>query len=78
MQAPEPVPSPNLVALIELAADPDALYWAHECGWVPGTGHCRNGACATECLLLPQRRAEARRIARTRRRRRRMQQADSR
>jgi len=72
MQASEPVPSPELVALMELATHPDALYWAHECGWVPGTGHCRNRPCAGECLFRPQCGAEARRVVRTRRRRRKM------
>ena len=73
MPAPEPILSPELAALIELAGHPDALRWAHECGWVPGTGHCRNRDCSTECLFQPQREAEARRIVRTRRRRRKPQ-----
>ena len=45
MPAFEPGPSPELITLIELAAHPDALRWAHECGWLPGTGHCRNRDC---------------------------------
>src|SRR4051794_21105227 len=73
MPAPEPILSPELAALIELAGHPDTLRWAHECGWVPGTGHCRNRDCSTECLFQPQREAEARRIVRTRRRRRKPQ-----
>jgi hypothetical protein len=70
MPASEHVPSPELAALIELTAHPDALRWAHECGWVPGTGHCRNRGCASECLFRPQREAEARQVVRARRRRR--------
>jgi hypothetical protein len=73
MPASEPGPSPDLVKLIELAQHPDALRWAHECGWVPGTGHCRNRGCASECLFRPQREAEARGIVRARRRRRKAQ-----
>lgn len=74
MPASEPGLSPDLVKLIELAAHPDALRWAHECGWIPGTGHCRNRGCASECLFRTQREAEARRIVRARRRRRKAQQ----
>ena len=66
--------SPELVNLIELALHPDALRWARECGWLPGTGHCRRRGCASECLFRPQREAEARGIARSRRRRRKKQQ----
>jgi hypothetical protein len=69
MLVSEPGLSPELVKLIELAAHPDALRWAHECGWVPGTGHCRNRACASECLFREQRDAEARQVIRARRRR---------
>lgn len=54
----------------ELAVAPDAAYWARICSWVPGTGHCRNRACAGECLFHPQREAEAEAIRRDRRRRR--------
>ena len=74
MLVSEPGLSPELVKLIELAAHPDALRWAHECGWVPGTGHCRNRACASECLFREQRDAEARQVIRARRRRRKAQQ----
>ena len=70
MPAFEPGPSPELITLIELAAHPDALRWAHECGWLPGTGHCRNRDCASECLFRTEREAEARRVIRARRRRR--------
>jgi hypothetical protein len=38
---------------MELATHPDALYWAHECGWVAGTGHCRNRPCAGEFCSVP-------------------------
>jgi hypothetical protein len=54
----------------ELAAAPDAAHWAQVCGWVPGTGHCRDRACAGDCLFHPQRDAEAQTIRRDRRRRR--------
>ena len=70
MPVSEPGLSPDLVKLIELAAHPDALRWAHECGWFPGTGHCRTRDCASECLFREQREAEARQIFRDRRRRR--------
>jgi hypothetical protein len=73
MPALEPGLSPELVTLIELAAHPDALRWAHECGWIPGTGHCRNRGCTSECLFRTQREAEARRVVRARRRRRKAQ-----
>jgi hypothetical protein len=54
----------------ELAAAPDAAHWALVCGWVPGTGHCRDRACAGDCLLHSQRDAESQAIRRERRRRR--------
>ncbi len=75
MPAAESDMSPELIKLIELALHPDALRWADECGWVPGTGHCRRRDCASECLFGPQREAESRRILRSRRRRRKAQQA---
>ena len=74
MPAAESDTSPELVKLIELALHPDALHWAHECGWVPGTGHCRRRGCASECLFRPEREAEGRRLVRSRRRRRKAQQ----
>jgi hypothetical protein len=74
MAAPEFVSSPDIVNLIELAAHPDALRWAHDCGWVPGTGHCLARDCASECLFRTQREAEARQIVRARRRRRKARQ----
>jgi hypothetical protein len=54
----------------ELACEPDAPFWAEACGWVPGTGHCRNSECGAACLFAPQRAAEAHRVARWRRLRR--------
>jgi hypothetical protein len=58
----------------ELAADPEAEYWARACGWVPGTGHCRNRDCGPQCLFHPQRETEAGQILRHRRGRRPAQQ----
>jgi len=54
----------------EIAAAPEALFWAGECGWVPGTGHCRNRGCDRRCTFSDQREAEAHCIVRDRRRRR--------
>jgi len=66
-----PTDAPALAARVrELAAAPDAMHWARVCGWVPGTGHCRDRACAGDCLFDPQRDAEAQSIRRDRRRRR--------
>lgn len=63
--------SPDLLPYAEnLAAEPDALRWARECAWVPGTGHCRNRNCDPACLFRPQREAEAIRVRRWRRLRR--------
>jgi hypothetical protein len=59
--------------LAELAADPDAVRWAQECGWLPGTGHCRDRRCSGDCLFRPQRLAEAARVTSSRRHRRRTQ-----
>ncbi len=67
--------APNLSRVAELAADPQAPRWARDCGWVPGTGHCRNRRCGTACLFHTQREAEAERVMRARRRRRPAQQA---
>jgi hypothetical protein len=61
-----PLPSP----IAELVDDPQAARWARDCAWVPGTGHCRNRRCGTECPFRAQRAAEARRILRWRRKRR--------
>lgn len=74
MPASEAGLSPDLVNLVELAAHPDALRWAHECGWVPGTGHCLTRDCASECLFRMQREAEARQVVRARRHRRKARQ----
>lgn len=57
-------------AVAELAFDPAASFWAEACGWVPGTGHCRNRACVAACLFHGQRAAEAHRVMRWRRLRR--------
>jgi len=57
--------------MAQFAADPDALRWARDCAWVPGTGHCRNRPCGAECLFRGQRETEASRIEHVRRHRRR-------
>lgn len=59
--------------IAELIARPDAARWALDCGWVPGTGHCRNRPCGAECPFREQREAEASRVEHARRRRRRDQ-----
>jgi len=53
-----------------LAEKPGAVRWARLCGWVPGTGHCRNRACAESCVFRAQRLSEAHRVSRWRRLRR--------
>lgn len=53
-----------------LAAEPEAMRWASDCAWVPGTGHCRDRNCGWTCVFRPQREAEAARIGRWRRLRR--------
>jgi len=58
-------------ALAELIAAPEAERWARDCGWLPGTGHCRNRRCSRKCLFRAYYKAEAARIAEVRRRRRR-------
>jgi hypothetical protein len=68
-RAPEAPPNAS-PAIAELAYEPTAAFWAEACGWVPGTGHCRNRDCGVACLFQPQRAAEARRITRWRRLRR--------
>ena len=70
-----PGSAPLGARVAELATDPDALRWAYQCGWVPGTGYCRNRDCGSGCLLRPQCEAEANRILRLRRQRRRAQRA---
>jgi hypothetical protein len=53
-----------------LAEHPDATRWARLCGWVPGTGHCRNRACDEDCVFRIQRLAETSRMSHWRRLRR--------
>jgi hypothetical protein len=53
-----------------LAGHPDAARWAQLCGWVPGTGHCRNRDCGDACVFRAQRAAEASCVSRWRRLRR--------
>jgi hypothetical protein len=53
-----------------LAEVPGAARWARVCGWVPGTGHCRNRQCEEACVFHAQRLAEAGRVSRWRRLRR--------
>ena len=53
-----------------VAEQPGASYWARLCGWVPGTGHCRNRSCEEDCVFRDQRLAEAHRVSRWRRLRR--------
>jgi hypothetical protein len=63
-----PAPFPRRAA--ELAARPDAVRWAHDCAWVPGTGYCPASVCSRDCAFRDQRDAEAERVLRGRRRRR--------
>ena len=56
--------------IAELAAQPEAVRWARDCAWVPGTGYCRNRPCGAGCLFRAQREAEALRVTGARRRRR--------
>jgi len=69
---PESGPDPALLParVVALAARPGAAFWARECGWVPGTGYCRRRPCSGACVFRDQNRAEANRIAGTRRIRR--------
>jgi len=60
----------SLLQGTELAASPEAEHWASACGWMPGTGHCRNRDCGRRCLFHLQWEAEASLILRRRRRRR--------
>lgn len=55
----------------DIAAEPDALRWASDCGWLPGTGYCRTHPCGRDCLFRPQREAEGWRLIEARRQRRR-------
>ena len=59
--------------IAEFIADPDAPRWAHDCGWVPGTGSCTNHPCSPECLFRDERETEASRIGHERRQNRRCQ-----
>ena len=59
----------------DLATDPNAPRWALECGWVPGSGACKNHPCDPECLFREQRETEANRIEHERRKRRREQRS---
>src|SRR5438270_9169958 len=61
--------------ILALAAEPDAPRWADQCGWVPGSGYCRNRDCAMACLFRLQREAERLRVGRSRQARRRAQRA---
>jgi hypothetical protein len=70
MAASEAGRSNFLSRVSNLAAEPDAASWAGACGWIPGTGHCRNRDCSGACLFQPQREADARRVQRWRRLRR--------
>jgi len=62
--------TPTVSPVAELAADPEAPAWARDCGWVPGTGYCRNRRCGPACLFCSQREAEAQRLQRSRQLRR--------
>jgi len=53
-----------------LAEQRGAARWARLCGWVPGTGHCRNRPCDEACVFRDQRLAEGHRVSRWRRLRR--------
>ena len=59
--------------IAKFIADPDARRWAHDCGWVPGTGSCKNRPCSPECLFREERETEASRIEHQRRHYRRSQ-----
>ncbi|HTZ35106.1 MAG TPA: hypothetical protein VMB84_03710 [Stellaceae bacterium] len=72
MSAFRPGPPDAARQAAELASAPDASYWAESCGWVPGTGHCRQPACSAACTFHAQRTAEAHGVARWRRLRRRI------
>jgi hypothetical protein len=59
-----------LERIVELAARADADRWAQDCGWVPGTGHCRNRRCSARCVFRAQQAAGVEQVTRTRRLRR--------
>jgi len=63
-------PREPLGRIEELSGEPEAPRWARECGWVPGTGHCRKRNCADACIFRAQRETDAARVQRWRRLRR--------
>jgi hypothetical protein len=67
---PDGATAPALTRIAQLAAKPDAVRWARDCAWVPGSGHCRNRPCSTECVFREQRTAEAEWVTSARRQRR--------
>lgn len=54
----------------DLALEPDASYWARVCGWLPGTGYCRNRDCGDACVFHSRQDADARAVRHWRRLRR--------
>ncbi|MBV9824831.1 MAG: hypothetical protein JO001_03990 [Alphaproteobacteria bacterium] len=64
------VPLPP-AAITELLDDNDAERWARDCGWIPGSGYCRNRDCTGECPFGTQLAAERARVIRARLSRRR-------
>lgn len=63
--------SPALASFIEEVADHlEAPRWARDCGWVPGTGHCRSRPCEPACLFRRRREDEAASVRRSRQERR--------
>jgi hypothetical protein len=62
---------PAAFPIADFVAAPEAIHWARDCGWLPGTGHCRNRPCSKACLFHRQREAEASRLTQARRQRRR-------
>ena len=62
---------PGLLSRVqEFAWQPDSTRWARACGWIPGSGHCRNRDCGAACLFRGQRDADSRKVRRWRRLRR--------
>jgi len=60
----------TLLPVEELARLPDALFWAEHCGWLPGSGYCRDYGCKPECIFRSLFLAEKQSIMRRRRSRR--------
>jgi hypothetical protein len=56
--------------LAEHLADAHIERWAHDCGWIPGSGYCRNLDCGRACTFHAQREADAMRVRRHRQQRR--------